>query len=253
MDLGLEEVIRTLHDLGVTEDIQPFPSLLLGAIELPPIEVLQMYQTIGSGGYKTPLRAILAVTDLQHQLLQRYPLAVEQAADSGAVFCLTTALQEVTKSGSGSSLQKLLPPELTVAGKTGTTDDLRDSWFAGFSGSHVAVAWAGRDDNHSTGLTGATGALRIWAATMAAIATTPLKPQAPPDIVFYNADIEAGKLYSDECNRETPVPFIRDGLLPPVIFCTREQPAQQRRAQQQGNSFEQTLQRGVEQFLRIFQ
>jgi penicillin-binding protein 1B len=220
-----------------------------------------MYQTIAAGGYKTPLRAILAVADLRHELLQRYPLTVEQAADPGAVFCLTSALQEVTVSGSGWSLQKLLPKELTVAGKTGTTDDLRDSWFAGFSGSHVAVAWIGRDDNKSTGLTGATGALRIWAAAMGSISTMPLQPQAPEDIVFYLADIRTGKIFNNACDRGKAVPFIRDGILPPVISCSApgQHPRQvrprhrQQQKPQQENSFGRTLQQGVDQFLRIFQ
>ena len=142
MDLGVDSVIETLHSLGIIEKIQPFPSLLLGAIELPPITILQMYQTIAAGGYKTPLRAILAITDRQNQLLQRYPLTVERAVDPAAVFCLSTALQAVCEIGTGKKLKTLLP-ELSVAGKTGTTDHLRDSWFAGFSGSHVAVVWVG--------------------------------------------------------------------------------------------------------------
>jgi penicillin-binding protein 1B len=262
MDLGLEGVLQTLVSLGAAgaQDIKPFPSLLLGAVELPPINVLQMYQSIAAGGYKTPLRAILAVSDLQHQLLKRYPLTVEQAAGPGPVFCLTSALQEVTVSGSGGGLQKLLPRGLTVAGKTGTTDDLRDSWFAGFSGAHVAVAWTGRDDNKPTGLTGATGALRIWAATMGTISTIPLQPQAPENIIFYLADIGARKIFNNACDRGKAVPFIRDGILPPVISCNTPQPRKkqirskqrQQQAPTQKNSFGKTLQQGIDQFLRIF-
>ncbi len=247
LDIGLDSVIQTLHRLGIQEDIQPFPSLLLGAVELPPVDVLQMYQTIAAGGYKTPLRSILAVTDQQDQLLQRYPLTVEQAADPAAVFCLNTALQEVTVSGTGHSLQRLLPAGQAVAGKTGTTDDLRDSWFAGFNNSHVAVAWVGRDDNGSTGLTGSTGALRVWAATMGAITTTPLDLQPPPDIDLYFSDIQTGRLFSDQCRQGELVPFIRGGLLPPVIPCNGPMKGQNE------NNIEQTIQQGIQQLLRIFQ
>ena len=252
MDLGLDAVIHTLHGLGLADKIPPFPSLLLGAVEFPPIDVLQMYQTIAAGGYKTPLRTILAVTDQQGRLLQRYPLTVDQAADPAAVFCLSTALQEVTRTGTGHRLQQLLPAKLTVAGKTGTTDDLRDSWFAGFSDSHVAVAWVGRDDNRSTGLTGSTGALRVWAATMGEITTIPLKLHPPANIDFYFSDIQAGKLFSDQCRQGELVPFIRGGLLPPVITCTAPaspQPGNHR----QGSGFEDAVQEGIQQFLRIFQ
>lgn len=252
MDLGLDAVMATLHSLGITKEIPPFPSLLLGAVELPPIAILQLYQTIAAGGYKTPLRTILAVTDHQNQLLQRYPLTVEQAAEPAAVFCLSTALQEVCKTGTGKNLQQLLPPALTVAGKTGTTDHLRDSWFAGFSGSHVAVAWVGRDDNKSTSLTGSTGAMRVWAETMGRITTTPLSLTPPADIDFYFSDIQAGKLFSDQCQQGELVPFIRGGLLPPVISCQAAKRSQKRNSQQD-NSLEKVIQDGVQQFLRIFQ
>jgi len=254
MELGLENVITTLHDLGIPEQIPAFPSLLLGAVEFPPIDVLQMYQTIAAGGYQTPLRAILAVTDRKNQLLQRYPLTVEQAADPAAVFCLSTALQEVTRTGTGHSLQQLLPAGLTIAGKTGTTDELRDSWFAGFSNSHVAVAWVGRDDNSPTGLTGATGALRIWADIMAEISTDPLDLQPPANIDFYFSTLQEGKLFADQCRQGELIPFIRGGLLPPVITCAGSTPSGYTppRNTTPGNDLEQTIEEGIQKFLRIF-
>ncbi|MGB3210432.1 MAG: penicillin-binding protein 1B [Desulforhopalus sp.] len=242
LDLGLDAVIDMLTKLGIKERISSYPSLLLGAVELPPIEVLQMYQTIAAGGYQTPLRAILAVTDQQNNTLQRYPLTVQQTVDPGAVFCLTTALQAVTTEGTGNSLQRLLPKRLTVAGKTGTTDKLRDSWFAGFSGMHVAVAWVGRDDNTPTGLTGATGALGVWAATMAAIDTAPLQPQPPDTINWYYADIPSGRIYSQKCGipQETLLPFISNNPLPEVENCG-----------QRGNNLERALQKGLENIFNL--
>lgn len=254
MDLGLDAVISTLHKLGITEKIPSYPSLLLGAVELPPIEVLQMYQTIGAGGYKTPLRTILSVTDLQHKLLQSYPLTVNQTVDPAAVFCLTTALQEVTRRGTASSIRQLLPRGLEVAGKTGTTNNLRDSWFAGFSGSHVAVAWVGRDDNHPTGLTGASGALQVWADTMAHITTTSLQLQAPPAIVFYQSAPRTGTIYRPPCRQGLPVPFIRGGVLPQSTDCgQRQKIPDSGSAHGRGKSFEQTLQQGMQYLFRIFQ
>ncbi len=242
MDLGLDTVINTLQELGIEGNITTYPSLLLGAIELPPIDVLQMYQTIAAGGYKTPLRAILAVTDQENSTLQRYPLTVQQVADPGAVFCLTAALQAATTTGTAKSLQHLLPDELTVAGKTGTTDKLRDSWFAGFSGRHVAVAWVGRDDNKPTGLTGSTGALKVWAATMAGISTSPLQGLAPDNIDWYYTDLSTGKILSPKCGKKqgTLLPFIHGGLLPETGSCNK---------QQGDNGFEQKLQRGINNIL----
>jgi len=252
MNIGLDSVINTLHSLGVTEKIPAFPSLLLGSVELPPLTILQMYQAIAAGGYRTPLRTILAVTDSKNKLLQRYPLTVEQAAEPAAVFCLNTALQEVCKTGTGRNLQNLLPAKLNVAGKTGTTDHLRDSWFAGFSGSHVAVAWVGRDDNKPTGLTGSTGAMRVWASAMGKISTSALSLQAPENIDFYFSDIQSGRLFSDQCQQGELVPFIRGGLLPPVISCRGSGSVRKQRGQQ-NNSLEKVLQDGVQQLIRIFQ
>ncbi len=246
MTLGVDAVVGTLKNLGIQEEISAYPSLLLGAVELPPIEVLQMYQTIAAGGYQTPLRAILAVTDQHNATLQRYPLTVQQTVDPGAVFCLTNALQAVTTSGTASSLQRLLPPGLTVAGKTGTTDNLRDSWFAGFSGMHVAVAWVGRDDNTSTGLTGATGALGVWAKAMADMNTSPLQLQSPENISWYYADIDAGTIYNQQCatSRQTLLPFIRDGVLPEVVNCNRQLPK---------NTLEKTVEKGLNNIFNFFQ
>jgi penicillin-binding protein 1B len=251
MDLGVGSVIDTLRGLGVTEDIQSFPSLLLGAVELPPITILQMYQTIAAGGYKTPLRTILAVTDHQNRLLQRYPLTVEQGVDPAAVFCLSTALQAVCETGTGKKLKIMLPARLTVAGKTGTTDNLRDSWFAGFTGSHVAVVWVGRDDNKSSSFTGSSGAMRVWADTMKRITTTSLQLQPPENIDLYFSDIQAGKLFSDQCRQGDLVPFIRGGLLPAVISCQAIKHTQQN-TRQNNKSLENVFQDGLQQFLRIF-
>lgn len=254
MDLGLDAIIDTLRRFGITRAIPAYPSLLLGAIELPPIDVLQMYQVIAAGGYKSTLRAILAVTNQQNELLQRYPLAVEQAAPAEAVFCLTRAMQEITKSGTAASLQRMLPSGLKVAGKTGTTDDLRDSWFAGFSGSHVMVTWVGRDDNRSTGLTGASGALRVWGTTMAAISSNPIDNQPPEGIEFYRADIKAGTIVDNSCSQGELIPFVHGGQLPPVTFCgAQTQGRTRRRHRRTQNGFERALEQGVEQFLRIFQ
>ncbi len=251
MDLGLESVIETLHSTGITEAIQPFPSLLLGAIELPPITLLQMYQTIASGGYKTPLRTILAVTDRDRNILQRYPLTVDQTVDPAAVFCLNTALREICKTGTARKLKKMLPSTLQVAGKTGTTDHLRDSWFAGFTGSHVAVAWVGRDDNKSTGLTGSTGAMRVWGQTMKNITTASLSLRPPENIDFYFADAEAGKLFSDQCLRGELLPFIRGGVLPPVITC-RAAKRGRNSSRRQSGALEDAIHDGFQQLIRIF-
>ena len=180
---------------------------MLGALSLSPLEVAQVYQSLAAGGFNSPLRAIRAVLDAEQRALQRYPLTVAQAADPAAVFLLNRNLVEVTESGTGAALRKMLPSGLQVAGKTGTTNDLRDSWFAGFSADRVAVAWVGRDDNASTGLTGAQGALPVWADLMRSIDNVSLQLAPPPDVEYHWVD-GAGRLAAQHCEGAVAFPYI---------------------------------------------
>jgi len=180
MSIGRGKVAETLYRLGAQRRIKAVPAMLLGAVSLSPLEVAQMYQTIAAGGYRAPLRAIRAVMDQDGRPLNRYPLAVQAAVDPRADYLVTWAMQQVVKQGTAKWLGARLPEGLTMAGKTGTTDDMRDSWFAGFSGDKVAVVWVGRDDYKPMGLAGGTGALRVWGDFMLALPNEPL-PQAPPE------------------------------------------------------------------------
>ena len=207
LELGLQPVIATLHALGVNREIDPLPSLLLGAVSLSPLEVTQIYQSLAAGGFRSPLRAIRAVLDNAEEQLQRYPLTVAEAADPAAVFLLNRNLVEVTESGTAVRLRRQLPEALTVAGKTGTTNDLRDSWFAGFSADRVAVAWVGRDDNASTGLTGAQGALPVWADLMRTIDNLPLQLTPPGGVEYHWVD-RSGRLAAERCEGVMAFPYI---------------------------------------------
>lgn len=205
--VGLDEVIDTLRALGVVRDIRPLPSLLLGALSLSPLEVTQVYQSLAAGGFHSPLRAIRAVLDADGQPLQRYPLTVTQSADPSAVFLLNRNLVEVTRQGTGAGLRALLGDELQVAGKTGTTNDLRDSWFAGFSGDRVATVWVGRDDNGTMGLTGSQGALPVWGELMRSIDTTPLQLSPPAGIEYHWVDSN-GRLAAEDCVEAQAFPYV---------------------------------------------
>src|SRR4030095_4299077 len=107
------------------------------------IEVAQLYNTLANGGFRVPLRAVRSVIGDDGAVLQRYAIEIEQAADPAAVFALNQALVQVMERGTGKTVRRLLPADLTVAGKTGTSDDLRDSWFAGFTNDHLIVTWLG--------------------------------------------------------------------------------------------------------------
>ena len=205
--VGLDGVIDQLQALGVAREVPAYPSLLLGALSLSPLEVTQLYQGLASGGFHSPLRAIREVLDAEQTPLQRYPLTVRKAADPGAVFLLTRNLVEVVERGTGAGLTRFLPNDLKVAGKTGTTNDLRDSWFAGYAADRVAVVWVGRDDNASTGLTGATGALPVWGELMASINSAPLRLNPPAGVAYQWIDA-AGRLAADHCQGAVAYPFI---------------------------------------------
>jgi penicillin-binding protein 1B len=161
--------------------------MLLGSVSLPPVEVAQVYQTIAAGGFRAPLRTIREVLDASGRPLTRYPLAVEPVVSADAAYLTQWAMRKVVEQGTATWLKQRLPAGLTVAGKTGTTNDMRDSWFAGFSGDRVAVVWVGRDDNKPMGLSGSTGALRVWGDIMARIDNQPLGTEPPEEVVIASA------------------------------------------------------------------
>jgi penicillin-binding protein 1B len=221
MAVGLDVVVEQLQALGVRRDIPAYPSLLLGALSLSPLEVAQVYQGIASGGFHAPVRAIREVLDAEQAPLQRYPLTVRQAADPAAVFLLKRNLVEVAERGTAASLSRYLPAGLQVAGKTGTTNDLRDSWFAGFSAERVAVAWIGRDDNGPIGLTGAAGALPVWADLMAKTDNRSVELRAPSGVEYHWIDAE-GRLAAEDCDDVVAYPYIVGSQPAEMSDCTEQ-------------------------------
>jgi penicillin-binding protein 1B len=210
LDLGVNAVHETIHRLGVARELPPYASSLLGAVELAPLEVAQMYQTLAAGGFRTPLRAIREVTTADGKPLRRYGLSVEQAFDAAPVYLLTSALQDVVREGTGAGLRNSLPAALNLAGKTGTTDELRDAWFAGYSGDRVAVVWVGHDDNTPAGLTGAAGALPVWGELMHRLNPEPLAPPLPDGVERVWIDPASGWRADRDCAGAIELPFWRD-------------------------------------------
>ncbi len=208
MELGVERVLNTLEQLGVDRDLPAYPSLFLGAGGLSPVDVAQMYQTIATGGFRLPLRTIREVLDAHGEPLQRYALQYDRVFDSGTMHLLHYALREVVKEGTGRGVYRDLPADFMVAGKTGTTNDNRDSWYAGFSGDLMAVSWVGRDDNGETGLTGAAGGLRIWSDFMASASARSLAYRVPDGVEHFWIDQGSGNLSGKDCEGARLIPFI---------------------------------------------
>ncbi|MFT5576171.1 MAG: penicillin-binding protein 1B, partial [Bermanella sp.] len=206
--LGVDNVALTLKKLGINRPVPKVPAMLLGAAELSPLEVTHMYQTIAAGGQVNALRAIYAVTDSAGKLLARYPQQPRRTLDADAVHLLQYALMEAVREGTGRAVYKVLPPDFRVAGKTGTSNDFRDSWFAGFSGDYVATVWMGRDDNKSMGLTGSSGALKAWRAFMAEASRESMPFQPVEGVSNRWIDPENGLGSHSWCEGARQMPFI---------------------------------------------
>ncbi|MDQ7089876.1 MAG: penicillin-binding protein 1B [Methylococcales bacterium] len=211
MDVGLEAVESTLKKLGVSRKINLFPSLLLGALQLTPFEVSQMYQTLAGDGFMTELKTIHTVVAMDGKPLQHVPFTIEQRLDPAATYIINTILQKVMTKGTGRSAYKYLPKKLALAGKTGTSNELKDSWFAGFSGDYLSVVWIGRDDNKPSGLSGSSGALQLWINLMRKIATQPVNLIAPDGIEMAWIDNQ-GLLADYYCQGAKKYPFIKGSV-----------------------------------------
>jgi penicillin-binding protein 1B len=172
MDIGLPKISQTLQRFGLPRAPAEVPSMLLGAIDVTPMEAAQMYNGLANGGFRTPLRAVRAVISEDGKTIRAFPLEVTPVATPENIYQLDRMMEQVMERGTGKPARAVLPANLVVAGKSGTSSDLRDNWFAGFSGSHMAVVWVGYDENLSTGFTGSSGALPVWARLMAGLGTT---------------------------------------------------------------------------------
>ncbi|MDH5325631.1 MAG: penicillin-binding protein 1B [Gammaproteobacteria bacterium] len=211
LDLGIPNIIKTMNKMGVQRDLPNYPSLLLGAAALSPIEVVQMYHTLASGGFRTPVRAIREVLTAKGNPLQRYPWSVEKVLEPQPVYLLNSIMQYTTRAGTGRAVYKYVRESVSIASKTGTSNDLRDSWFVGFTGDKLGVVWMGMDDNQPAGLTGSQGALRVWADIFKSINT-----ESPIHTVPENVEYISGG-----CGHTVRLPFIKDTVNEEFTDCDR--------------------------------
>jgi len=226
LDLGVPNVLKTLERLGASPKWPAYPSMLLGAGGLRPIEVADMYQTLANGGFNTPLRGIRSVLTADGEPLKRYPFQIQQRFDPGAIYLTQYAMQRAMREGTGRSAYSRLPQSLNLAGKTGTTNDSRDSWFAGFSQDLLAVVWLGRDDNGKTSLTGATGALQVWTDFMRRADPLPLQMPVPDNVTYAWVDARSGLGTDERCPDAVQMPYIRGSEPAPGPGCGIQAPAE---------------------------
>jgi penicillin-binding protein 1B len=213
LDIGVDRLVRLLAALAGIQAPEN-PSLLLGAVDLSPLQMAQVYQFLASGGQQQPLRAVRAVLDERGTALKRYDVALEpaQPGDAIAARLVSFALQHAVKHGTGRRLLGDGLGALAPAGKTGTSNDSRDSWFAGYTGSHLAVVWVGNDANEPTGLYGATGAMRVWSGLFKRLPSAPLKVSSQ-GLEWAWVDTERFAVTDEDCPRARRFVFVQ-GYLP---------------------------------------
>jgi penicillin-binding protein 1B len=205
LEIGIDNVAETMARLSGGRAPPAYPSLLLGSVEYAPLEVAEIYGALAAGGFRAPLRSVRAVLDPGGTPLSRYPLEIEAVAEPAAVVQLQHAMQLVFEYGTARSAAARLGAR-RYAGKTGTSGDFRDSWFAGFGGDTLAVVWVGRDDNASTGLTGASGALPIWTEIMAGLGAGEFLPGSAEGLVQVEVEYLSGMLARSACADTVRVP-----------------------------------------------
>lgn len=231
MALGLPAIVDTWQKLGVPkEQLHPVPAMILGALNLTPIEVAQAFQTIASGGNRAPLSALRSVIAEDGSVLyQSFPQA-ERAVPAQAAYMTLWTMQQVVQRGTGRQLGAKYPG-LHLAGKTGTTNNNVDTWFAGIDGREVVITWVGRDNNQPTKLYGASGAMSIYQRYLANQSPVPLNLVAPEDIVDMGVD-GSGNFVCGGGMRTLPV-----WTTNPDSLCQQSQPEQPT-----GNPFDQSYQ-----------
>ncbi|WP_424960667.1 penicillin-binding protein 1B [Mesocricetibacter intestinalis] len=193
MRVGLKKVIETQRLMGWDHDnIPKVPSMLLGSYSVSPYNVTKLYQVIANRGAKIPLSTIDTITDRNGAVIYRHNKKAEQVVAQEAAFQTLYAMQQAVERGTGRSLQADFAA-LSLAGKTGTTNDARDTWFVGIDGENVTTVWLGRDDNGETNLTGASGALYLYKDYLKRTRAKALKlNNKPPSIKWVGIDAYGG-------------------------------------------------------------
>ena len=207
LELGLSNISDTLGQLGSNKVLPPYPSITLGAVDMSPFEITSIYQTFAANGFHSPLRSVRAVLDTEGAPLNRYQLDVKRETDPAAIALINFVLNRVTHSGTAKGLSQDL--DIEVAGKTGTSDNLYDSWFAGFSRDKVAVVWLGFDDQRTTGLTGSSGAMRVWKRIFRDISVDSIELELPDDVHKVWVDMQTGLLSAKHCENAVELPYIK--------------------------------------------
>ncbi len=208
--IGVPRVREMARRVGIESPLPNVPSLALGSADVTPLELARAYATFASGGIRPRVRTFEDVIDAEGATLERQPIEFERVLDSGTAFLVTSLLQGVVERGTGAGIRSvgIAGP---VAGKTGTSNEERDAWFAGFTPEMVVVLWVGFDEPRSLGQAAARIAVPIWArflkeATGGEVAG--MFP-VPGDVAELEIDPTTGALALEGCPARVPEYFLR--------------------------------------------
>ncbi|GLX79020.1 penicillin-binding protein 1B [Thalassotalea insulae] len=211
MAIGLEHIADLIHMLGYDEDIALRPSMLLGSINMSPYQVNQFYLPFANHGEFVKSHVVESIVSPQGETLYRYqnesiPYFSEQAS-----YLTDYALTHVATEGTAKSLSWRLKNH-TVAGKTGTTNDQRDSWFVGYDDQHLVTVWLGRDDNKATEFTGSSGALTLFADFISQFGVVDKAVKVPANIEAVSFEQATGYPLAVDCDNSIDFPAVNIGL-----------------------------------------
>ena len=212
LDVGLDRIIETARAMGIQGRLDPYPAIALGAMEVSPAEMATVYGTLANRGRRSALHGLTAVYDRTGEAVPGLPIKPpEPVLGEDVSFVITSVLQGVFDRGTAKSARSQ-GIEDPLAGKTGTTNSRRDSWFAGYSPERISLVWVGYDDNSTTHLSGARAALPIWSRFTYAV-----RPpggysdfERPPGVVTTLIDPATGGLATDRCLDPVEEVFLAD-------------------------------------------
>jgi len=208
IELGYDSVQETFNKLGISKSIERYPSLFIGSFEMSPFDAIQSYQTIAADGFYSPLRSIRDIKDLKGDIDLSYPYKIEQRIRPEPVHLLKFAMKQTFISGTARGYSRKNIESWQAGGKTGTSDDQRDSWFVGFAGELLVLVWLGFDDNRPTPLTGRSGALEVWKNFINDIQPSSVEKNSFSRIKYIWTDKKDGLVSGEKCKNSLLVPFI---------------------------------------------
>ena len=199
-NVGFDKVVDLWKAMGMSSELSPYPSLVLGAFEVTPLELATAYAVLANGGKRVELRFYTTLQDASGATIGERPVISTPVASPENAYLVTDMMRSVLSFGTAKEI-RARGFTAQAAGKTGTTNDTRDAWFVGYTPDVLAAVWVGYDDNRPLGLTGSQAALPIWTRFMKAAVSGKEKDRfvAPEGITFVDIDPASNQRAGPNC------------------------------------------------------